>query len=58
MRVNTFRENSISQKPCFGYLNIYIGNNNQKTRESLDKFIRFFPDSTFRFYYEMQLGEL
>ena len=30
---------------------------NQITRESLDKFIRFFPDSTFRFFYEMRLGE-
>ena len=31
---------------------------NQITRESLDKYIRNFPDSTFRFYYEMQLYEV
>ncbi len=31
---------------------------NQITRESIDKYIRSFPDSTFRFYYEMQLSEL
>ena len=30
---------------------------NHITRESIDKFIRFFPDSTFRFFYEMRLGE-
>ena len=31
---------------------------NHITRESIDKYIRNFPDSTFRFYYEMQLDEL
>ena len=31
---------------------------NHITRESIDKYIRNFPDSTFRFYYEMQLSEL
>lgn len=30
---------------------------NKITRETIDKFIRFFSDSTFRFFYEMQLGE-
>ena len=31
---------------------------NHITRESIDKYIRNFPDSTFRFYYEMKLSEL
>ena len=31
---------------------------NHITRESIDKYIRNFPDSTFRFYYEMHLSEL
>ena len=31
---------------------------NHITRESIDKYIRNFPDSTFRFYYEMQLDKL
>ena len=30
---------------------------NKITKESIDKYIRFFPDSTFRFFYEMRLGE-